>query len=168
MSNYQGHLIGGAVTYTLLISGTLWSAPSCNYYFEDLLIWFIMCLLGSLFPDIDIRSKGQKIYYRFLLILTIVALITKKWDVLSLITFAALFPAFVTHRGLMHQVSFIITAPFLAVVALSRYDTSIVPTAFGCYIFFVAGALSHLVLDFGPRRLFLRSLDLKKSKYSRR
>lgn len=161
MANYQGHLIGGAVTYAILITATFWSHHGCRYHFEDLVVWFIMCLLGSLFPDIDIRSKGQKIYYRFLLILTIIALVTKKWDVLSLITFAALFPAFVTHRGVMHRVSFIITAPFLAVVAFAHYDNSIVPTAFGCYLFFVAGALSHLALDFGPRRLFGRSFARK-------
>lgn len=165
MSNYQGHLLGGAATYTILVSVAFLKNPSVNYYhFEDLLIWFIMCLLGALFPDIDIRSKGQKIYYRFLLILTMLTIVTKKWDVLSLVTFAALFPAFVTHRGLMHRVSFIITIPFLVVVGLAHYNNTIVPTAFGCYIFFVAGALSHLVLDFGPLRLLHRSFTIKKDR----
>lgn len=156
MPNYKGHLIGGAVTYGLVVGALIVCLNQRVFHFEDLIIWLMMCLLGCLFPDIDIRSKGQKIFYRFLLIITIMVLLSKRFDVLALVTFAAIFPSFVSHRGMMHNIWFIVTIPFLAVVALSYYTTGIIPHAAMCYLFFVAGALSHVILDFGPIRLVKR------------
>ncbi len=163
MPNYRGHLVGGAVTYGIVVAALVTTRPAFHPRIDDLILWLIMCLLGSLFPDVDIRSKGKHIFYHFLLLIMIVALITKNWNAIWFIGFAALFPYFMRHRGAMHSIWFIFAAPFLAIAGLTLfYGNKIITPAFGCYIFFVAGALSHLILDFGFIRLIKRAIPKRK------
>lgn len=163
MPNYRGHLVGGAITYGIVTVALVTTHPTFHPRLDDLVLWLIMCLLGSLFPDIDIRSKGKHIFHHFLLLISIVALITKNWYALWFIAVMALFPLLTSHRGAMHSIWFIFVAPFLIITGLTIfYGNKIITPAFGCYIFFVAGALSHLILDFGLVRLIKRAIPKRK------
>ena len=163
MPNYKGHLIGGAVTYGAVVAALVTTRPAFHTRIDDLALWLIMCLLGSLFPDVDIRSKGKYIFYHFLLFITIISLVSKNWNALWFVLFMSIFPHYMRHRGTMHSIWFICAAPFLLVAGLAVfYGNKIITPAFGCYIFFVAGALSHLILDFGFVRLFKRAFPKRK------
>jgi len=62
MPGYKGHLVGGTVAYGLLffgLVGVVVKQPSMLTAGE----WLLFALAGSLFPDIDIKSKGQKYFY---------------------------------------------------------------------------------------------------------
>ena len=61
MSNYRGHLIGACIVYSVIIFVLSFHTKS----FITLTEWLLCTLLGSLFPDIDTKSKGQKLFYRF-------------------------------------------------------------------------------------------------------
>jgi membrane-bound metal-dependent hydrolase YbcI (DUF457 family) len=169
MPNYRGHLVGGATTYGIVVATLIATRPSFEPRIDDLAVWLIMCLLGSLFPDVDIRSKGKHIFYHFLLLIMIIALISKNWNAILFIVLTALFPHFARHRGTMHSIWFILAAPFLIITGLTIfYGNTIITPAFGCYIFFVAGALSHLVLDFGLVRLIKRAIPKKRIRHRRK
>src|SRR5438309_2217826 len=62
MPGYKGHLVGGTVAFGLLffaLVGVVVRQPSMLIAGE----WLLFALAGSLFPDIDIKSKGQKYFY---------------------------------------------------------------------------------------------------------
>ena len=59
MPNYKGHIVGGTVTYLVVLQVIKHAQPNIHVVLQGL----VFCLLGSLFPDIDVKSKGQKIFY---------------------------------------------------------------------------------------------------------
>jgi len=63
MPNYKGHLAGGVVTYCVVLCALVGTAPSFMTAGE----WLLFTLAGALFPDIDIKSKGQKYFYYLVL-----------------------------------------------------------------------------------------------------
>src|SRR5882724_10040377 len=60
MPGYKGHLVGGAAVYVLFLCCIIGVVkPSLLMASE----WLIFTLAGALFPDVDIKSKGQKYFY---------------------------------------------------------------------------------------------------------
>lgn len=150
MPNYQGHLAGGVVTYAVLRTALHSLHPSIFTSAE----WLFFTLIGSLFPDIDTKSKGQKLFYRFTLLFFIILLIQQNVSTVAWLSIAAFFPLMVKHRGITHSLWFI-SVLCLAAIALSlfflpQHSTIIVFDT----LFFYMGALSHLVLDRGLLRTF--------------
>lgn len=153
MPGYQGHLVGGLVAGNIMLAvltcaGVLHPTP------YGAIEWLAVCLLGSLFPDIDIKSKGQKVFYWILLFLYAYLYMRRHLTMLGILSIVGITPMLVKHRGVFHKWWFIIALPFgLAFIAASYFP---------CYkgmiffdtLFFVAGALSHLILDFGLKKTF--------------
>jgi membrane-bound metal-dependent hydrolase YbcI (DUF457 family) len=149
MANYQGHLLGGLGAFgaTLMIHEHY--AHHATHPASHIIFWLMLCLFGSLFPDIDIHSMGQKILYKLLLLTLALCTFFGFWQALPFLTLAALFPQCVKHRGLTHNILFILLAPLPAPLAISLWHRSYTIFAYTSYLFFVAGALSHLLLDYG-------------------
>ena len=64
MPGYKGHIVGAALAFAgtlLVVSKTYPPTPLTA------LQWFLLTILGALFPDVDIKSKGQGIFYRVVL-----------------------------------------------------------------------------------------------------
>lgn len=148
MPNYKGHLLGGAlfcgVSIVLLpLSGVSWLTK---------LEWLGCSLLGALFPDVDIKSKGQKIFYYFVAGAMIWLWCTHKIKQLILLNFISLLPLVVRHRGIFHRLWFL-TLLLGIVVYFSwfLYKDHVHIILFDAF-FFMVGALSHLILDFGLKR----------------
>lgn len=164
MSNYQGHLLGGVVTYGITLAAIQKLYPLIHLNALEISIWLVMCLLGSLFPDIDIRSKGQRIFYEVLFCATIFAIIFNQWHLIICFCIASVIPLISKHRGSIHSLWFIIFIPMLVPFAITKYHPELTDSAIYCYLFFVMGAFSHLLLDFGPKHLIKRTLFLSKRK----
>ena len=139
----------------------------CGLYFfqlqnssVDCLICFFASIAGSLFPDIDIKSKGQKLFYGIMAPFYIFLFAQGQWALCFLVGLSALFPLLCNHRGLYHSLWFIVGFVGLwsaAMVALfPLYSNQIVIGS----LFFICGALSHLWLDFGLKKcLCIKSCD---------
>lgn len=70
MPNYKKHLVGGSIVYAALI----YTTSELNLIPTDINIQLqtlAACLIGSLFPDIDTKSKIQKYIYSAILITSI-------------------------------------------------------------------------------------------------
>ncbi len=153
MPGYRGHLLGGAAAAGLLLSalsclGIVVPTPLCG------IEWILACLAGSLFPDVDIKSKGQKLFYWILFGLFVYLYIRKKLMMLGLFSIIGILPMLVRHRGLFHKWWFIVGVPFLLAALTSHYFPQYKNALFFDALFFVVGALSHLLLDLGPKRTF--------------
>lgn len=102
--------------------------------------------LYSLLPDIDIKSRGSKIFY--LLILTLVLYFFKKGETLTalIIISASLLPQTVPHRKYTHNLLFALIFPLP--VYLLFPEVSISLSYFPLfYISAVVGFVSHLIMD---------------------
>jgi len=144
--NYRGHILGGIVSYALM----LFIFKIFHYPLDAMhnLQWFLFCILGSLFPDIDTKSKIQLWIYRlFILFYFLLLLINPTYYMLIFISILAVLPLIVRHRGIFHNPWFLImlTLFIVGIIYFTRPDM-IQETAFNA-LFFIAGTLSHLLLD---------------------
>jgi hypothetical protein len=116
--------------------------------------WLVCALLGSLFPDIDIKSKGQKIFYGALFMLAFVLLIKKQWRILAYVGIVSIIPLLVEHRGLFHRWWFLIilvVSGAYGMIMLYPHEAQRIWYDAG---FFLLGIASHLYLDMGFRKMF--------------
>lgn len=155
MPGYKGHLVGGALAFGVVYYCTKSFCPSTITVFH----WFFSSLAGALFPDIDVKSKGQKYGYWILLIAFMILIIENKLDILALLAPLSLIPMLVRHRGLFHRPWFVLLLPLSLWVIVSAFHPHWAQSLFFVILFFISGAISHLWLDFGffpMMRLFFR------------
>ncbi len=146
MPGYRAHLVGGAATYVLVyftITHYIKATPVIAFQ------WAVICLLGSLFPDIDIKSKGQGIFYRLLTVFLIYLSYKGLWDIFVIMSFLALLPLLSRHRGIFHKLWFITGMPFIVALVIWNSFPGHTVMLFSSALFFAAGATSHIVLDRG-------------------
>jgi membrane-bound metal-dependent hydrolase YbcI (DUF457 family) len=148
MPSYKGHLIGSAATFFIVHHMTTNVIKHTKYLPKELFLAAAFCALGSLFPDIDIKSVGQKIFYLLLTAITLVSIAVKQWSVLPLFSLMGIFPIFIKHRGITHTIWFVTLAPFLIYLAIAAYAPGKSRIAWLAYMYFASGALSHLLLDY--------------------
>jgi hypothetical protein len=149
MPNYKGHLVGGSVAFLLAFNCIVMQKVSFLIGAE----WLCFTLLGSLFPDIDTKSKGQKIFYKIILAFSIFLLIQKRYIVLGLLSILSSIPLITNHRGVCHKLWFVVGIPFMAVVACALFFPSYYMLVFWDAVFFSIGAVSHLWLDLGLKKM---------------
>ncbi|MFT6765557.1 MAG: hypothetical protein ACJAZS_000435 [Alteromonas naphthalenivorans] len=144
MPGYRSHIAGGAITFcgiVLLVSKTYPPTPITA------LQWFLLTIVGALFPDVDIKSRGQGIFYRVILLCLILLYLQKNWHLFAATSFLAMIPLLVRHRGLFHELWFVVAVPF----ALACFTMQSFPACKTILLldatFFAAGAVSHIVLD---------------------
>lgn len=144
MPGYKGHLIGGALAAFVLI----FVLASCYVVPVPLLfVGFGCALLGALFPDIDIKSKGQKLFFRFLFFVALIFALKAHETALAVIGVVMIIPLIVRHRGLTHQWWFVIGFPVCVALLGGWYAPTLQQPLFFNAAFFIIGALSHLMLD---------------------
>ncbi|MCX5922487.1 MAG: metal-dependent hydrolase [Candidatus Dependentiae bacterium] len=150
MPGYKGHLVGG-----LIVGGLgLYVVQSLQPTYMAMAEWVLCALAGALFPDIDIKSKGQKVFYRFLLVLFGFLLIKGHIQIFILMSVLAVVPMIVRHRGLFHKLWFVVGFPTIVALCITAYFPDYRSILFYDVSFFIAGAVSHLWLDVGLRRMF--------------
>lgn len=153
MANYRGHLMGGICAFAVPM---LLQAPQkCMqpYTPANMLVWLACSIAGGLFPDIDIHSEGRKLWNKGVCLFAVAIMYTEQWFLTTPLVALALFPYCLTHRGLTHRIWFIIGAPLALAYSSARYIPRHEAQAWLCALFFIAGALSHWILDYGPRMI---------------
>ena len=150
MPNYKGHLVGGAGAFGILFFAL---RSSCNPSLFTGVEWFVFTLAGALFPDIDIKSKGQKYFYWAVLLLFTFLLLKKQFESMACFSFVIITPMLVKHRGIFHRFWFVVSMPLLvwSLVAVALPDYSSI--LFFNTLFFITGGISHIALDMGFTRM---------------
>lgn len=145
MPGYKTHLAGGLVTFAGALSA-LHKLTNVQISFFAALSWFFLCILGALFPDIDVKSKGQSFMYPIILFVLLFLLYKNQILAFSILSVASLLPLVVNHRGLFHNAIFLIG---LAGISALYIHTLLVTTNFYMMhvLFFSLGTISHIVLD---------------------
>ena len=151
MPGYKKHIAAGIGSYVALIACLSIRSISLLRAAE----WLFFMLLGSLFPDIDIKSKGQLLFYHIGLLILLFCMLFSQWRTVGIMSISLCLPLLVRHRGIFHNFWLIsgitLSAVFYAASLWPRAQYSLFSDAF----FFLAGVASHLILDKGVRKTFL-------------
>jgi membrane-bound metal-dependent hydrolase YbcI (DUF457 family) len=104
-------------------------------------------MLFALFPDIDIKSKGQSLFYWLIFIVDALLIWSKQIQAAAYLGIIALLPLLSKHRGWIHSIvaAFVVPAPIILVPYL--YSECILTVAVLFYGAAVLGYLSHIALD---------------------
>jgi len=153
MPGYKKHLFGGACFYAIIIY-VLRASKACNPSLSTLLEWLAWTLAGSLFPDVDIKSKGQKLFYSLLFLVLIALALFERFKLIAILSCCCMTPLLVHHRGLFHRIWFIVGLPLLLASLAGNWMPAYKNAFLYDALFFILGAVSHLWLDLGVFRMF--------------
>ena len=153
MTGYKGHLAAGTIAFGLTF-GLLRSV--CPGIVIQVPIALVLCLLGSLFPDIDTKSQVQLLLYRILFVCALLLFVLRYFWLGALLGIILTLPLVVHHRGIFHNLTWLILGSFGCAFLLSSMFASLKVRIFTNTVFFVAGVVSHLLMDVGLRRIFDR------------
>lgn len=150
MPNYKTHLFGGLATFLI----TICIIKSININLSSNLVYacLVASLIGALFPDIDTKSKIQRLLYLSLLILMLYLIIKQSFLLFTTLAIMSVIPLIVNHRTVFHHPWFLIGLNIIlyfgAIHIFPKHNFSI----FLISIFFTLGCLSHIVLDVGIKK----------------
>jgi hypothetical protein len=144
MPNYRGHVFGGCVVYVAVL------AILNSYCISGFtaLEWFLCTFAGALFPDIDTKSRGQKYFYWLVLVTLLFLIYRERFDLLAIISVCVTLPLLSKHRGIFHHFWFVTLVPLGIWFFIRSFRPDLSDQLLFDTVFFIAGALSHLWLDF--------------------
>ncbi len=155
MPGYKGHIAGAMFTWMVALFLLLFVRFVTGL---QALEWGAAALAGGLFPDLDIKSVGQKWLFRILFIAGIALIFCEHYKLVALMLLCSCIPMLVKHRGLMHSLYFITCVSLGTGILLSYRFPVYREVIFFDMLFFWLGALSHLALDghgmFAPYKNF--------------
>lgn len=117
MSMFREHWIGGLVAYSTFFVVSLIATIAISIFYAVPLVWnptialaplkvmgcFAIAVLFGLWPDVDIKSKSQKIFYTTLFGLNVVLIVFgQKYLESALLGLLAMLPIMSKHRGWTH------------------------------------------------------------------
>jgi len=158
MSDYRGHIWGAVGFFGALSAGMIALSgritdPTVVKPFKGgrVVVLFGITLLTALWPDVDIRSKGQRLFYSLFLLIDVALIAMKLYYQSAMLGLLAMIPIVGKHRGWTHTIwaAVLIPSPLLILPMYFRgaYTLAGLPYFLSAF----AGYLSHLVLD----RMFL-------------
>lgn len=153
MPNYKKHLAGGSIIYGLITYLSIqqhWLPIDLNLQLQTL----AACLVGSLFPDIDTKSKIQKFIYFIILISVVYLMIAGLEYQAALLASMSMLPLIVSHRGLFHRLWFILLCLGLGNFLCYSNKACWFKNYVWLSLFFLIGVISHIWLDMGWKKLF--------------
>jgi len=150
MPNFKGHLAGGIFIYLVAM---YWILSNQTISLSTSLEWLLFTLAGSLFPDVDTKSKGQKLFYWIALALSLFLLSNNRMQEFVILGLCSLVPLLVGHRGIFHKTWFVILVPASIAGICCLYMPHCEKIIMYDTFFFIMGALSHLWLDLGIVRM---------------
>lgn len=154
MASYKGHLLGGSIAYAvgLLLLTALGGSAAATL--AEWGYWFLATMVGSLIPDCDISSKGQRLWYGIVLIGAVMLLFAQQYRMLAYAAPLIIIPLLIGHRTWSHTLTFwsVYTATIIGALSYlaSRSLYTYIPCSSRLLFFFCCGILSHLLLDGYP------------------
>ena len=145
MASGKGHIWGG------MVFGVIFVYSITNYFYSpsllEIVIYIALACMFSVWPDIDIKSVGQKIFYTIFLATDIFLIIQKEFEIAAYFGLIIILPILAKHRGWTHSIPamILVPSPLLLYPVITEGSINISGVYF--YGAAVTGYFSHLVLD---------------------
>lgn len=167
MAGYRGHLAGGGIAAgcmyglgaflhgpmqrTEWIPASAYTIPGWPVGAWDGIAYGAslgaVCLLFSLFPDIDTDSKGQRAFGSLLLVGIVVFIAARQFREAALMGLFATLPLISAHRGWTHTKAAMVLVPLPMAIVPYLYMPSAPRIGVPMYISGVLGYYTHLAID---------------------
>ena len=154
---FRGHVRVGIVTaFVAMVPVFAWilyrqsgSIVELGQYWWEVLICFILCILGALVPDIDIKSKSQRVIYAILIFVDMILVLAAYYMIAAVIGLFGMMPNVLKHRGQTHSriAAVILPVPLLLIPILATGNLQFQQLGVSYYIAAVFGYISHLIAD---------------------
>ena len=154
MPNYKKHLAFGFLLYLISIYLMSILNKSISFNLANYIEWLCCILFGSLFPDIDTKSKIKKKLYIFLLLLNLILIFLGEFTTVAILSVFSLVPLTVHHRALFHKPIFILGLGLSLIIYIKLYQPYFYINTIYNILFFILGAFSHIYLDMGKKQFF--------------
>ena len=146
MASGKGHLVGGVVFLWIFLT------VMANYFFVpdaiEIVIYAAIIILFSLWPDVDIKGLGQKVFYSIFFITDLILIFYfQHFKAAAYFGLIIILPILAKHRGWTHYRITAILLPLpLVLVPLFVFDGTL---AEGLPFYFAAvtGYFSHMFFD---------------------
>ena len=131
MSMFREHWIGGLTAYSVFFMISLIATVCVSILYKSSFDWnptismdpfgilacFTIALLFGLFPDVDIKSKSQKIFYSLIFVLDLsLILFFQRYLEAAILGLFAMLPILSKHRGWTHSRLTMILLPGLFLI----------------------------------------------------
>lgn len=126
---FREHYVGAFVAYTVffVLAMLTWLGlhfklgwqttefPVISFDVWRIVICFVIAILSGLWPDVDIKSKSQRLFYRIFLAVDIGLVFKQMYMESALLGFFVMLPLIGKHRGWTHSrlIMFLLPLPFL-------------------------------------------------------
>lgn len=151
MAGYRGHISIAVVFAVVLLVALSFTSLAIAMTLPQKLLSAIVILwiavLFGLFPDVDIKSKGQLLFYRLFFVLDVILLLTERYQEAAFLGFLAMIPILSRHRGWTHTVWAMLLVPSPILLGPMYFAGEPVLDGLPYYLGALAGYLSHLVAD---------------------
>lgn len=151
MAGYKGHISAGVLFGVMMAAGLAFTPIAEALTLEQkvwkglIVVW--LAVIFALFPDVDIKSKGQLLFYRVFVVLDLVLLVGEYYLEAALLGFLALLPIISKHRGWTHTFTAMVLVPSPILIGPMYVAGEPVLDGLPFYLGAVAGYLSHLIAD---------------------
>ena len=146
MASGKRHIIGGFVFFWLFL--TILS----NFFFipsvMEIIIFAAIAVMFSLWPDVDIKSLGQKVFYTIFFITdTTLIFYFKDYKTAAFFGLLIILPVLAKHRGWTHsKITAVLLPTPLLLVPMYAYEGTLME-GLPYYFAAVTGYFSHLFFD---------------------
>lgn len=148
MPGYKVHITVGAAACLILIYAISAVTNFCPTFLH-FSGYFACTILGSIFPDIDTKSKAQRLFFIFSSVILLTSIVFQAWFIFLNFSFITVVVTVLKHRTLTHNFYFLFTLSILLILfsamVFHGLSVGVALSALG----FAVGAFSHLLLDFG-------------------
>ena len=145
MSSGKGHFVGGLVFLWLFLHIV------SNYFFRPTLlqifIYAVLVVLFALWPDVDIKSIGQKLFYTIFFAADAVLIYFEQYKMAAFLGLLIILPILANHRGWTHARITAVLLPVPLITVPMVVSNGTLAEGLPYYFAAVAGDFSHLFFD---------------------
>ncbi len=188
MSMFREHYIGGLVSYTLFFALSFGASlfgqvtmhvplernPTIPFNLWSIGACFVVAVLSGLWPDVDIKSRSQQIFYRIFLIFSVILILRKQYLQSAVLGIFSMLPLLGKHRGWTHSRLTMLLLPTVFLVLpfyfkgaavdldnlKSSHNLNFIRSGFPFYTASLIGYATHLHLD----GILLRSRKARRAR----
>ena len=146
MASGKGHILGGLVFLWLFLTilANFFFVPSAM----EIIIFTAIAVMFSLWPDVDIKSLGQKVFYTIFFVTdAILVFYFQDYKTAAFFGLLIILPILAKHRGWTHsRLTAVLLPTPLLLVPMYVFEGSLAQ-GLPYYIAAVTGYFSHLFFD---------------------
>lgn len=145
MSSAKGHITGALIFifgFIFLLSSYI-QKPALH----EMVLYAVLAVLFALWPDVDIKSVGQKIFYFLFFCMDLFLILLNEYKIAAYFGLIIILPVLAKHRGWTHTrpAMILIPLPVFIVPMVLKGEVTLVGLPY--YAAAVTGYFSHLLLD---------------------